>query len=241
MLEKEHVLKKVRAAFEHNPQINLHRFPIQMNWSDEVLTLEGEVETIAAKKLAMELAAATPGVRGIVDRLHVVPATHMGDGAILDAVNHALIGDSALQNCTIRVREKGTVTTVREAYPVEQGVIEISVHDGVVLLDDHVPSLIHKRLAGVLAWWVPGCRDVTNGLGVEPPEQDSDEEITEAVRVVFEKNRLVNADQIRVSTRNALVTLEGLVLNNTQKQIAEFDTWYVFGVDRVVNNLKVKE
>lgn len=26
-------------------------------------------------------------------------------------------------------------------------------------LEGRVVSLSHKRLAGVLAWWVPGCRD----------------------------------------------------------------------------------
>ena len=241
MSERERILKEVRAAFEHEPLINLHRQPIHMEWSDDVLTLEGEVENIAAKKLGMELAAAIPGVRGVVDRLHVVPATPMGDGAILDAVRNALIQEPALQHCTLRVKAKGKVETVREGYPESRGVIEISVNNGVVLLDDHVPSLMQKRLAGVLAWWVPGSRDVVNGMGVEPPEEDNDEEITDAVRMVFEKNPLVNVDQIAVSTQNAVVTLEGLVINQAQKHMAEFDAWYVFGVDKVVNKLTVRE
>jgi len=241
MSERERILKEVGAAFEHEPSINLHRYPIHMEWSDEVLTLEGEAENIAAKKLAMELAAAIPGIRGIVDRLHVVPATQMGDGAILDAVRNMLMQEPALQHCTLRVKAKERVETVREGYPGSKGAIEISVNNGVVLLDDHVPSLLQKRLAGVLAWWVPGSRDVINGLGVEPPEEDSDEEITDAVRIVLEKNPLVNADQITVSTRQAVVTLEGLVLNQAQKHLAEFDAWYVFGVDKVVNHLKIRE
>ncbi len=34
--------------------------------------------------------------------------------------------------------------------------------------------LIHVRVsAGVLAWWVPGSRDVVNGIAVELPEEDS--------------------------------------------------------------------
>jgi hypothetical protein len=41
----------------------------------------------------------------------------------------------------------------------------MSVNNGVVLLDDHVNGLTQKRLAGVLAWWVPGNRDVINGDG----------------------------------------------------------------------------
>ncbi len=83
-----------------------------MDFSDGVLTLEGEAEHVAAKKLSLELAIAVPGVTGIVDRLHVTPSTHMGDGAILDAVRDALLYAPGLQNCTIQLKRKGTWETV---------------------------------------------------------------------------------------------------------------------------------
>lgn len=240
MSDKDQVLKAVRAAFEHEPRINLHRYPIHLVFSDGVLTLEGEVENVAAKKLGMELAIAVPGVTGIVDRLRVVLAVRWGDGAILHAVRDALLEESALQNCTIRVKSKGRVETVRESLLDPRGVIEVSVTDGVVLLDDHVNNLAQKRLAGVLAWWVPGSRDVINGMEVSPPEEDNDDEVTEAVRLVLEKDRCVNSDQIRVSTRNYVVTLEGYVSSEVGRHMAEFDAWYVFGVGKVINQLEVR-
>ena len=58
MTEKEQIIKAVRAAFEHEPRINLHKYPVEMDFKDGVLTLEGEVQNVAAKKLAMELAIA---------------------------------------------------------------------------------------------------------------------------------------------------------------------------------------
>ena len=158
----------------------------------------------------------------------------------MDAVRDVLIQEPALQNCTIKVKDKGKVEIVREAAGEGRGVIEISVKDGVVLLDDHVGNLAQKRLAGVLAWWVPGSRDVINGMAVEPPEEDNDDEITDAIRMVLEKNRLVNQDQIRVSTKSSVVTLEGEVLSEAQKNMAEFDAWYVFGVDKVINKVAVR-
>ena len=91
MTNQGQVLKAVRAAFEREPRINLHKYPVRMDFSDGVLTLEGEAEHVAAKKLSLELAIAIAGVTGIVDRLHVTPSTHMGDGAILDAVRDALL------------------------------------------------------------------------------------------------------------------------------------------------------
>src|SRR5574342_202156 len=90
MMDRSRVLTAVRAAHEREPRINLHKYPVRMEFSDGVLTLEGEAEHVAAKKLSLELAIAVPGVTGIVDRLHVTPATHMGDGAILNAVRDAL-------------------------------------------------------------------------------------------------------------------------------------------------------
>jgi hypothetical protein len=39
--------------------------------ADGILTVEGEVDSVAAKKLALERLAALPEVIGIVDRLHV--------------------------------------------------------------------------------------------------------------------------------------------------------------------------
>ena len=240
MSERERVLKEVRAALEHEPRINLHKCPVTMEFADGVLTLEGETEHIAAKKLAMELAIAVSGVTGIVDRLHVTPATRMGDGAILDAVRDALLQESSLLNCSIQVIRKGQLETVREVTSEPRGAIRVSVNEGVVLLDDHVTGLTQKRLAGVLAWWVPGSRDVINGMEVIPNQPDSDEEMAKAVRMVLKKDPFVNEERISVVARQSVVTLEGDAPSAPQKEMAEFDAWYVFGVDKVINRLEVR-
>jgi osmotically-inducible protein OsmY len=129
---------------------------------------------------------------------------------------------------------------VRPATEEPFGIIAVVVDGGVVTLDGQVPSLSHKRLAGVLAWWVPGSRDVINGLGVEPTQEDNNDEITDAVRLVFEKDRFVPAEQIRVHTQGRVVTLEGVVPSDSIREMAEFDAWYVFGVNRVSNRLAVQ-
>ena len=66
--------------------------------------------------------------------------------------------------------------------------IDVMVDDG--RCECEFASLSHsKRLAGVLAWWVPGTRDVVNGLEVVPIREDSDDEIAEAVNLVEKKTR----------------------------------------------------
>jgi len=115
----------------------------------------------------------------------------------------------------------------------------VDVNNGIVDLEGSAPSLSHKRLAGVLAWWVPGSRDVINSLEVIPPEEDSDDEITDAVVLALEKDKLVNHSNIKVTTKNYVVTLNGIVKSEIAKEAAEDDAWYVWGVNEVVNGLKV--
>ena len=233
------VLDHARSLLRSEPRIDMHRTPIDLAFANGVMTVEGEVDNIAAKKLALEHIAALPEVTGIVDRLHVKAAQAMGDGQIRDLVRDALLQEPTLTELAIREIIKGKVEPVRQPAMGAKGVVTIRVDDGVVTLDGNVPSFAEKCLAGVLAWWVPGSRDVVNGLGVEPVEEDSDEEITEAVRVALEKDPFVDAAQIRVSTVSRVVTLAGLVPTDAEREMAEFDAWYVFGVDRVISRIAV--
>jgi osmotically-inducible protein OsmY len=229
----------VRQALHSEARVDLAHHPLRLELSAGDLVIDGEVADIAAKKLALERAAAVADVRGIVDRLRVAPAERMGDGAVRDLVRDAFLGEPALAGCAIRVLVKTAWEPVRRPDDAS-GAIDISVADGVVTLDGAVPGLGLKRLAGVLAWWVPGSRDVINGLGVTPPEDDNDGEISDAVRLALEKDPLVNPDQVRVSTRNAVVLLEGLVPTASEREAAEFDAWYVLGVGKVVNKIRVR-
>jgi osmotically-inducible protein OsmY len=69
MKDKERLITQVAAALEREPSVNLHSFPVHLEFSAGVLTMEGEVERITAKKKALEVAAAVPGVSGIVARV----------------------------------------------------------------------------------------------------------------------------------------------------------------------------
>jgi osmotically-inducible protein OsmY len=117
----------------------------------------------------------------------------------------------------------------------------VTVDNGVVTLDGELPTRAHKRLTGVLAWWVPGTRDVVDGLRVLSPEPDNDGEITDAVRAALEKDPFVDASQLRVSTKAKIVTLTGLVWSRAERSMAESDAWFVFGVAGVINNLQVAD
>jgi osmotically-inducible protein OsmY len=88
-----------------------------------------------------------------------------------------------------------------------------------------------------MAWWIPGVRDVVNGIAVDPPEEDGPDQIEEAVRVVLDCDPAVDAAQIKVGVRAKIVRLTGLVRSEAMREKAENNAWAVFGVDDVINKI----
>jgi osmotically-inducible protein OsmY len=236
-MEAERVLAELRSALRGEPRFTRGR-DVHVAIDAGAVVLQGEVDSVAVKKLLLARAAAHPAVTGVIDRLRVAPAQRMGDGEIRDRLRDALLAEPALAEVALREVVKGTVVPVRDPVDV-RGEVCFRVEDGVVTLDGCAPSLAHQRLAGVLAWWIPGVRDVINGLDVSAPEDDTDDEITDAVRMALEKDPFVDPGQVRVTTRNAVVTLEGLVPKEAEREMAELDAWYVLGVERVENRIEV--
>lgn len=240
VVSKSDIIKTVRGALEHDPRINPHRYPIRITVSAGAVVLEGDVADIAAKKLALEHAAAVDDVQGVIDRLRVVPAQYRSDGAIRNSLVGLLLRQAELRACAIRVRDREHVETLREAAAENGGEIEAAITDGVITLEGSVASLSHKRIAGVLGWWTPGCRDVVNSLDVWPDEKDGDDEVLDALRLVLEMDPMVDPSQIRASCRDYVLTLDGCVRSEQEKRQAELDAWYLFAVDRVVNKIEVR-
>jgi osmotically-inducible protein OsmY len=227
------------TAIRSEPRIGPHFKPAALKIdADGTATIQAEVDNIAVKRLALERLAATKGITAIVDRLRVEPAKPMSDDGILDHLRKAYFAEPAFASLKITERKAGKRKLVQDA-PEPRGEIDIEVKKGVVILNGRVPGLASKRLAGVLAWWVPGSRDVVNGIAVEPPEEDAPIRIEEAVRIALDKDPFVDASQIRAGVRDRTVRLTGAVRSREARDAAEWDAWYVFGVDDVINELEV--
>jgi hypothetical protein len=163
------------------------------------------------------------------------------DKLILEACQRALIADPALVSCVIwpgahqdpaRRHILGT-----EGF---DGRIVVEVKGGVVFLDGEVPSLGHKRLAGVLARRMVGCRGVVNRISVALPEEDNDDKRATAVRLALCRDPALDPRTISVRVRGALAILEGTVDSPLKALAAEHDAASVFGVERVENRLVVE-
>ena len=235
------VRKQVHAALEREARINLHRHPIRIESVDGTVTLEGEVADVAAKKLALQLASAAQGVREVVDRLRVAPGESRGDGAVRDAVARLLLEQPELKSCSFNLKTNEKMQVLRRVEHDSAGEIDISVTDGVILLEGHVISQSHRRFAGALAWWTGGRRDVINALEVRPDYEDRDDEVAEVLRLVLDADPELDADQIRGNCNGKVIWLDGAVRNELQKRRAELDAWSLSAIRGVVNRLQVSD
>jgi osmotically-inducible protein OsmY len=226
------LVSSILAALEHDKEVNLHSSRISVV-AGEVVRLGGEVENIVIKRKALRVAKQIAGNAGIEDhmRLRVVNQRH--DKGLLNATVETLMQEPAFAEMEIR-----NANTVPPDH--DRGWIAVSVHENVIALQGEVRSLSHRRLAEVICWWIPGCCDVKNRLHVHPAEEENDDEISDVVRLVFDKEVSLDAKQISIHTRDAEVTLRGVVHSEEQRRIATYDCWYIPGVHGVHNELEVR-
>jgi len=238
MSENRELEKKVRAALEVEPRVNLHAYPVEVRSEGGGVTLSGTVEHIAAKRRGVLVASEVEGVREVVDALRVEPARPMGEGETLRHVQNALYAEPALCNYKlVAVNRKLERETVRDPVDARGELIVTVEEDGRVILGGAVSSLAHRRLAELLAWWVPGSTDVSNVVEVSPPEEDNDGEVLDAVELALDKDHLVDPSDLTLGCRDAVVTLTGGIPTAEQKLLAECDAWYISGVRDVRNEL----
>jgi osmotically-inducible protein OsmY len=161
MPEAEHLAHQVRSALERDSRINRHRRQISVTSEpDGTLILEGETDGIAAKKIALEVAAASAqGGTGIVDRLRVRPSVPMGDSEIRDRIRRALLQEPAFVRYALYARHD--ISGLPPQLLRSGNAFKHAINEGVVTLNGQMESLSHKRWASILVWWVLGTRDVS--------------------------------------------------------------------------------
>ena len=231
------VISTLRQVMEADSRIRAAGPPISVALDGEGgVTLDGEVVSVAAKRLALDRAARLPDVLTVVDRLRVAPIRRFTDEQIRRRLLDLFVEDAAFSDYEFVSSPRRSAALRRSTSKPR---IEFQVEDGVVKLTGRVSAPLHKRLAGVFAWWTPGTRDVLNLLEVEPAVPDGDEQIADAIRTVMDKDPLISIVP-DVSVREAVASLSGTAANADEREAAEADAWYVFGVHDVVNSIQPK-
>jgi len=236
---RNEIANSVRSAFELDRWINPQRDQINIETLGGVVILTGEVADIAAKRRAYHVALEIPGVAGVDDRLTVKPSEPMGDDEILVHFRKMLMEDAVFSHYGVTtINHKGEKDVLRQL-DGEAGHFLLHVEEGIVYLEGKARALCDRRLAGVMAWWVPGSRNVINDLKVTPPEEDNDDQLKEAIVLALDADPFVDSQQVTVVCREGEVTLMGRVAVAEQVRLLEHDCWYVEGVKKVENSLEL--
>ncbi len=210
--------KQVVAALRFDDRLDAANFDLSATSRDGVVTLSGTVDQPWRKYRAGWIASRVPGVQQVINRILVEPPSPRTDKEISAELYSAFVHDPYLDERTIQA----------------------DVENGIVRLRGQVPTLVHKRFAGVLAWWCAGVRDVINDLSVEHPEPDTNEELGEAIAAALDMDPLVDGGTVAVHvTGDHHVTLTGAARSPEEREAAENDAWCVVGTRSVDNRLEV--
>ena len=212
------IIQQIEGAFTRDTRVQPNPGALAVQSEGGYVTLSGAVSSVAAKRLAARLVRSVPGVKNIEDRIRVEAPNPMGDLEIAEHARHAFIQERNIEEDHIDI-ETDT--------------------EGGITLRGTVHSLIQLRLCEVLCWWIPGVTEVRNLLLVNPPEEDSDEELKDNLITIMEKDVLVNPKKFRLEVGGGRVTLRGRVDSQTERDAAEKDCWYTPGVAEVDNRLTV--
>jgi osmotically-inducible protein OsmY len=120
--------------------------------------------------------------------------------------------------------------------------IAVSVKDGVVTLTGFVKSYTDKYESEAAAKRVAGVAGVANDLEVRMPSVDErpDPEIARDAVSSIKSQLPISSERIKVIVKNGLVTLEGQVEWQYQKNTAENAVRRIKGVKRVSNLIVLK-
>jgi osmotically-inducible protein OsmY len=214
---------------------HLSPFKIEVNVDHGTAVLKGKVENKVDRELAEQIALDTDGINKVDNRLEVDPSVAAEPGTKTTLAQH--FEDATL---TATVKSKLLWNSVTEALN-----IDVTSKEGVVTLKGHAQSADAKELAGSLAKNTDGVTEVNNLISLSASNPDapkvqpgdsgagaaiSDLWITSKVKSSLIYSRNLDGINIKVDTKDGMVSLNGVVANYAEKQLAVEITRNIRGV-----------
>ena len=117
--------------------------------------------------------------------------------------------------------------------------IDVSVNDGIVILDGSVRSHRRKLAAYEVASSFEGCRDVVNKLKVDPEAPLPDKEVAKNVLCSLNACADIAEDAVSVSVTEGVANLSGTVRTQWERLVAEDIARSARGVRDIQNSVVV--
>jgi osmotically-inducible protein OsmY len=186
--------------------------------ADGVVTLTGQVRSLAEKWTAEHVAKRVAGVQAVANDIVVrLPdESQRTDAEIARVALNALEWDVWVPHHRVMV----------------------SVSDGMVKLEGEVDTQQQKQAAERVIRQLTGVKGVTNLLHVKAGVAPAD--VKGKIKAAFQRSALIDAGQIQVETRNGKVILRGSVRSWAERDTAEQAAWAAPGVTAVVDLLTIE-
>jgi len=192
----------VKSALRNDERVDASTVDVAVK--DGVVTLSGEVTSLAEKAYAVRDARKVRGVTDVVDELQIVPVNEYLDSDICHMVRRRILNSSLIHSNNIKVEcARGKVT-----------------------LSGEVPSWSERDAANLLTYEIGGVKDVENRIVVTGEPKLSDEEIKSRVTTLFDLDVYLSGQPVTVSVKDGVVTLTGVVESDYEKFIDEYKREY---------------
>ncbi|MDT8452554.1 MAG: BON domain-containing protein [Gammaproteobacteria bacterium] len=177
---------------------------IDVNTTEGIVTLSGNVNNILAKNRATRIAETVRGVRSVINTIEVDPLIDKSSGDLKKDVNNALIYDAATNGYEIAVTADD---------------------EGRIILTGTVDSWAERELSEKVAGSVSGVTAVTNNINIKPKSERADSEIKDEIEKRLHWDTLVDDSLINVNVTNGKVYLSGAVGSAAEKRHAAINAW----------------
>jgi osmotically-inducible protein OsmY len=190
---------------------------IAVSATNGIVTLRGTVGSPREKLEARKSAERVIGVILVVNDLEVRP------------LNEDRREDAELRGDVLRA------FTLNSVVPPT---VDAHVKDGFVTLSGSASWQHERDEAETVATSVPGVTGVHDEVVLSGPRPDASD-IGHAIQKAFRRNAKLDANRIRVETRNGTVSLTGTVRSWSEHDAAIAAAWSAPGVSQVQDNVRV--
>lgn len=166
------VTTAVKSKLAADDTVKAYR--IDVDTTDRVVTLKGEVDTEVAKARAVELARSTEGVRDVIDSMTVAPGatptTGIDDEAQRRAREGARGAGDAAGSAGNMLGDAGITAAIKTKMLADTTVgglkIDVDTENGVVVLTGNVNSAAERKRALEIARETEGVKSVKDQLKI---------------------------------------------------------------------------
>jgi osmotically-inducible protein OsmY len=215
MKTDQQIFDDVTAQLQTDPSIKSDRILVAVK--EGVVTLAGQAHSFLEKWTAEKIVKKVAGVRAIANEIAV----------LLD--HDATRTDQEIAEAAL--------TSLRSNISVPYNDIKVIVHDGWLMLEGRVEYWYQRNAVENALRQLPGVKGITNDVSITPRVFEGD--IRGRIKQAFKRHAGIDAERVKVSVVEGVVTLTGEVETFQEVEDAESAAWTAPGVATVQNQLSV--